>query len=62
MKTLDKPCIPVFDSEKTITIPVYKINSEKNVCQCQCSPINARRIYIIILFTFLFYYENIPML
>lgn len=29
MRTLDKPCVPVCSSEKMITIPVRKINSEK---------------------------------
>lgn len=50
MKTLNKPCIPVFSSEKTITILVDKINSERNIPQC--APFKAQRIYIVILFIF----------
>lgn len=62
MKTLDKPCIPLFASDKTITILYIRLIQKK------CSPMPmltyycTKNLHSHSLHFFLFYYETIPML
>lgn len=52
MGTFDKPSVPGCVSEKMITVLVHRLTHKKKFHKVICSPINALKMYMVILFTY----------